>query len=224
MAMILAIHTPLLWFVGLLRSSGPSTANGARRPKWRWPWRKSSRRTRCCWRSSPAPCGGSAGSRYRGIETSVALLAQAGVPCAQIALGASLTRFAIKGQMPTLSLLLVLKLLAFPFAVWLTSVELLHLPKPAAEVALLFASMPAGANAYLFAERTGRVVNSASGAVALGTILAARHRHRHGRHARRIDRRRLIPRSTASLIALTFTPRGNHRSCRTSSNAPSAST
>jgi malonate transporter and related proteins len=46
-------------------------------------------------------------------------------------------------------------------------------PKPAAEVALIFAAMPAGANAFLFAERTGRVVNSASGAVALGTALGA---------------------------------------------------
>ena len=33
--------------------------------------------------------------------------------------------------------------------------------------------MPTGANAYLFANRNGRAVNSASGAVALGTALAA---------------------------------------------------
>ncbi len=32
--------------------------------------------------------------------------------------------------------------------------------------------MPAGANSYLFAMRYERVVNSASGAVALGTALA----------------------------------------------------
>ena len=33
--------------------------------------------------------------------------------------------------------------------------------------------MPTGANAYIFATRYQRVVNSTSGAVALGTILAA---------------------------------------------------
>ena len=107
------------------------------------------------------------------LESSVALLAQAGVPCAQVALGASLTRFAIKGQLPTLSAILVLKLLAFPAVVYVMAVMVFHLPRPAAEVALILASMPAGANAFLFAERTQRVVNSTSGAVALGTLLGA---------------------------------------------------
>ena len=46
------------------------------------------------------------------------------------------------------------------------------LPPVAAAVVVLFAAMPTGANAYLFAMRHGRAVNSASGAVALGTMLA----------------------------------------------------
>jgi malonate transporter and related proteins len=53
------------------------------------------------------------------------------------------------------------------------AVQVFQLPRLVAEVALIFAAMPAGANAFLFAERNGRVVNSASGAIALGTLLGA---------------------------------------------------
>jgi len=37
----------------------------------------------------------------------------------------------------------------------------------------LFAAMPTGANAFLFAQRNGEAVPAVSGAVALGTGLAA---------------------------------------------------
>jgi predicted permease len=38
---------------------------------------------------------------------------------------------------------------------------------------VLFAAMPTGANAYIFAVQYQRLVNPVSGAVALGTLLAA---------------------------------------------------
>lgn len=44
---------------------------------------------------------------------------------------------------------------------------------PAAGVIVLFAAMPTGANAYIFAVQYQRLVNPVSGAVALGTLLAA---------------------------------------------------
>jgi predicted permease len=47
-----------------------------------------------------------------------------------------------------------------------------HLPAVAAGVVVLFGAMPAGANAYIFAMRYQRVVNSTSGAIALGTALS----------------------------------------------------
>ncbi len=46
------------------------------------------------------------------------LLAQSGVPCALVALGASLTNFQIKGQAPTLTSMLLLKLLVMPLIAW----------------------------------------------------------------------------------------------------------
>ena len=107
------------------------------------------------------------------LDSSLKLLGQAGIPCAQVALGASLIRFAIKGQLPTLSTVLALKLLVMPCVVYALAMWVFKLPRPTAEVALIFACMPAGANAFLFASQTQRVINSTSGAVALGTLLSA---------------------------------------------------
>nr|WP_247988168.1 AEC family transporter [Bradyrhizobium sp. 186] len=65
-----------------------------------------------------------------------------------------------------------LKLLAMP-ATALLLAKLLDLPPTAAAVVVLFGAMPTGANAYIFAVQYKRLVNPVSGAVALGTLLAA---------------------------------------------------
>lgn len=103
----------------------------------------------------------------------ISLLGQAAIPCALVALGLSLVNFRIKGQAPTLSLILFLKIVAMPVIAWFLAVEVFALPPVEAGVVVVFAAMPTGANAYLFAVRHGRAMNSASGAVALGTALSA---------------------------------------------------
>ena len=174
MAILLALHSPLLWITGTLHQQSAEQRTG------RSPVRMVldvigelaanplliSIAAGVVWRLIDVPLP-------QALDSSVALLAQAGVPCAQVALGASLTRFAIKGQLPTLSAVLVLKLIVFPVIVYVMAVRVFQLPRAAAEVAIILASMPAGANAYLFAQRTQRVVNSTSGAIALGTLLGA---------------------------------------------------
>lgn len=100
------------------------------------------------------------------------LLAMSGVPCALVALGATLVRFRIEGQMPTLVTLVVLKLLVMPAVGWLLAFYVFRLPQLQAAAVVLLCAMPAGANSFLFAMRYDRVVNSASGAVALGTALS----------------------------------------------------
>lgn len=107
------------------------------------------------------------------LDKTLLMLGAAGVPCGLIALGGSLTQFKIKGQAPTLTTVIILKLLAMPLIAWVLAARVFQLSPIATGVVVLFAAMPSGANAYLFANRYGRVVNSASGAVALGTFLAA---------------------------------------------------
>lgn len=106
------------------------------------------------------------------LDKSLALLGQAGVPCSLVALGMSLSNFAIKGQGATLSSVLALKLLVMPVLTALFAWGA-GLSPTAAGVAILFAACPSGANAYLFAAKVEKAVNSASGAVALGTALSA---------------------------------------------------
>jgi predicted permease len=106
------------------------------------------------------------------VDRPLALLGQAGIPCALIGLGASLTQFKIKGQAPTLSLILVLKLFAMPLIGFILARYVARLDLVAQSVVVIFCATPTGANAFLFANRAGRVLNSSSGAVALGTMLA----------------------------------------------------
>ncbi len=100
------------------------------------------------------------------------LLAQAGVPCALFALGLGLRDFSIRGQVPTLAALLALKLVLLPLLVWVLAFRVVALDPLWASVAVLFAACPTGVNAFLFAKQYGRVTNSTSGAVALGTALS----------------------------------------------------
>lgn len=174
MAIIIALHTPFMWIIGTLHQQTAEQRESRTKARLLLDLARElvtnplliSIFAGIAWHLTGTPLP-------KVIDSPVALMAQAGVPCAQVALGASLTRFAIKGQVPTLSALLVLKLLVLPALVYLMAVQVFQLPRTAAAVALVLASMPSGANAFLFAERTGRVVNSTSGAVALGTILAA---------------------------------------------------
>jgi malonate transporter len=106
-------------------------------------------------------------------DHAIRLLGQAGIPCALVALGLSLVGFQIKGQVPTLGMILILKMIAMPVTAWYLAVHVLELAPVEAGVCILFAAMPTGANAYLFAVQHGRAMNSASGAVALGTLLSA---------------------------------------------------
>jgi hypothetical protein len=174
MALILAINTPLLWIVGTLHMAWAEHRGGT--SLWRLILSVFIDLAR-----NPVILGIVAGSLWRlgglGLhplaDKVLGLLGQAGVPCALVALGAGLTQFQIKGQAGTLTTILALKLVAQPAIAWLLAFEVLGLPPVAAAVVVLFSAMPTGANAYLFAARYQRVVNSTSGAVALGTILAA---------------------------------------------------
>lgn len=101
------------------------------------------------------------------------LLAQAGVPAALVALGLSLVRFQIKGQVPTLTMIVCLKLLVMPLVAFTLGYFIFGLDPVSLGVVSIVAAAPTGANAYIFASKNGRAINSASGAVALGTVLSS---------------------------------------------------
>jgi hypothetical protein len=173
MSLILSVNTPLLWLCGILQMElvnrkrtgsplaiiRPVLADLARNPLM-------------------LGIGFGVVWRFTGlglnpvVDRTIELLAQAGSPAALIALGINLFRFEVKGEMRSVAAMSALKLLAMP-AIAFAMAKLLNLPPVVTGVVVLFAAMPTGANAYIFAVQYQRLVNPVSGAVALCTLLAA---------------------------------------------------
>ncbi len=103
----------------------------------------------------------------------ISLLAQAGVPGALVALGLSLARYNLGGQLPTLAVINATKLLLMPALAFAICAWLLGLSPLATGVVVILAACPTGANAFLFASKYDTAVGSVSASVALGTALSA---------------------------------------------------
>ncbi|GGE50805.1 permease [Agaricicola taiwanensis] len=93
-------------------------------------------------------------------------------PVALVAMGITLARYGLKGEIATATTLTFLKLMVHPFAVWILAHFIFGLEPVFTGVAVLFASMPCGINGYLLAARykTGEAV--ASGAITISTALS----------------------------------------------------
>lgn len=106
------------------------------------------------------------------VDKLIVLLGSAAIPVSLTALGMTLARYELKGQTPTLLLIVALKLIAFPaVALWL-GLYVFGLTPIWAGVLAVFTSMPVGANAFIFAARYDRAVGSVSAAVAVSVVLA----------------------------------------------------
>lgn len=103
----------------------------------------------------------------------LSMLSDASVPTALVALGVSLAAYNLRGSWGGMFVLIGLKMLAMPLFVFLLARYVVTLPPLWIKVAVLFAAMPTGANAFLFAQKNDEAVPAVSGAVALGTGFAA---------------------------------------------------
>ena len=106
------------------------------------------------------------------LDRLLEILGGAAVPAALFSLGMSLAAYRIKGQAPTLSLIIVMKMVVLPVIVFVLAAWVFVLPPVWTAIALLFAGLPVGANAFLFASRYERAVNSVSAAIAVSTAIA----------------------------------------------------
>jgi malonate transporter len=173
-ALVLSIHAPTWWLLGMLHAQA---AGGAPDQS---PGKMIASLARDLMRN-PIIIGILVGVlwRFTGLKLPVAidrllqLMAQAGIPTSLVALGLTLVGFEIKGQMPTLTAVIALKLVFMPLVAWLMAHYVFALDPLTTGVIVVMAAVPTGANAFLFAVKMGRAVNSASGAVALGTAVAA---------------------------------------------------
>jgi malonate transporter len=106
------------------------------------------------------------------VDKLLDLLGDAGVPTALVALGLTLATYNLKGHGNGIAVLIALKMLLLPVLVWAMVTFVVSLPPLWTKVAVLLAAMPAGANAYLFAQRYDSATAASSGAIAFGTAFA----------------------------------------------------
>lgn len=99
-------------------------------------------------------------------------LGDTAVPCSLIALGLSLARFGIAGDLRPAIFLSVLKLMLHPFSVWLLAFHVFRVPPVWAGVAVLFAAMPTGINSHILATRYQLAERATSTATLLTTVAA----------------------------------------------------
>lgn len=100
------------------------------------------------------------------------LIGSAAIPVSLTALGMTLARYKLAGQTPTLLLIVVLKLFAFPLVTLWLGLQVFGLTPIWAGALAIFTSMPVGANAFIFASRYERAVGSVSAAVAVSVVLS----------------------------------------------------
>lgn len=171
-ALIISIHAPIWWLTGMLHASTTGDFAGQSR-------KTILTNTLSELIHNPIVIGILAGAAWRltgeplpvAIDRLLQLMAQASVPTALVALGLSLVSFQIKGQVPTLVVVTALKLVWMPALAWLFATYVFQVDEMSRGIITIIAAMPTGANAFLFATKLDRAVNSTSGAVALGSLL-----------------------------------------------------
>ncbi|MFO1032655.1 MAG: AEC family transporter [Hyphomicrobiales bacterium] len=174
LGMILSVHAPILWTAATLHRG---LARHATTPSFM----ALLRQLAVMLTRNAIIIGLAAGTLWRltGIglhpvpDRMLAMLADASVPTALVALGVSLSAYTLRGAWGGMLALIALKMLLMPLAVFLLCRFAVALPRQWTEVAVLFAAMPTGANAFLFAQKNNEAVAAVSGAVAAGTALAA---------------------------------------------------
>jgi malonate transporter len=174
LGMILSIHAPVLWFSAMLhrelsRHSGSFSVT------------RTARELFVNLATNGIVLALLAGSIWRltGISLHpiagrmLEMLADASVPTALFALGVSLAGYSLKGAWSGMFAIIGIKMVLMPVLVFIMVRYMVSIPPLWASVAVLFAAMPTGANAFLFAQRNEEAVPAVSGAIALGTGLSA---------------------------------------------------
>src|SRR4051812_43162518 len=118
------------------------------------------------WRATGLPLPGFA-------KAIVDMLGQAAPPAALFAMGMSVNRYGVLGDARPALVIVAAKLLLLPLAVYAAATWVFGLPPLWVGVATVFAAMPTGINAYLFATRYQVGVAATSSAIALSTAASA---------------------------------------------------
>ncbi|MFN4065471.1 AEC family transporter [Azoarcus communis] len=106
------------------------------------------------------------------LDVVVKGLGSAATPCALFALGASLTRYSLAGNLREPMVLVALKTVIHPLLVWVLAAHVFEVPQLWVMTAVLLAALPAGITPYLFAQRYGVCQQAVASSVFLSTLLS----------------------------------------------------
>jgi predicted permease len=106
------------------------------------------------------------------LDTTAAYLQNTVAACSLFALGASMTKYRIAGQLKQSIIAVLAKNIAFPVCVYVACSQLFLLSAHWTFIAVLMAAQPTGVNAYIFAERYGTAQALATTTVFLSTAFS----------------------------------------------------
>ena len=107
------------------------------------------------------------------IDNMTRLLANAATPCALFVVGASVAQFKLSGNIRLVAVMVFVKLVIAPVAVWFIGFYWTSLSPLWLAVAIVTAAMPIGANVFLLSGRYQVLTGESSSAIALSTLLSA---------------------------------------------------
>jgi len=106
------------------------------------------------------------------LNTTAGYLQNSVAACSLFALGASMTKYRIAGQLKQSASVILGKNIAFPVCVYFACTQVFVLSAQWTFIAVLMAAQPTGVNAYIFAERYGTAQALATTTVFLSTTVS----------------------------------------------------
>jgi len=106
------------------------------------------------------------------VDRFATMLAGAAVPCALFSVGASLRAYRIVGALRPALVMVALKLIVQPLAVWLLATAVFDVPPLWAKVVVLMAALPVGVNVYVFATRYEAGQAESAAAILISNVLS----------------------------------------------------
>ena len=172
--LLLAVHLPIMVTAATIHMEWAVRADGVEDAAFSWS--ATARRIGASLGKNPFIIGIAFGLAWRatglpftGLADRVAgLLGNAAGPVALFAVGMSLAKYRVRGEIGPAVLIAGLSLFLLPATVWSVA-QALAMPPLWTQVAVLAASMPTGVNAYLFASYFGVAKETAAGAIVVAT-------------------------------------------------------
>ena len=105
------------------------------------------------------------------IDDVLVTLGKTAVPCSLFALGASMTRFKLTGNLGEAWTIIGLKIIVQPLLVWVLAFQVFHLDPLWGAVAVVIAGMPVGVNTFILGQKFQAKIGPISSAILLSTML-----------------------------------------------------